>query len=313
MALYLTPRGLHYIEAVSEHGSIQAASRATGIAASAIDRQIKLLEDRAGVLLFDRMTTGMALSPAGEMFVVLARRWQTDEKKILSDVKQMQGIHMGHIRLVVMDSLVNGLLPWFLSCMAKKYPYVGIEVEVATPDDAVTALDKGDCDIALVFNLRPQRDIHILWSETLPLYCLAHPEHPLSANKKVTLKDIRQHAIVMQSRALPIRRILEARHSGMFSDGPPPVVTNSLQLLKHLVTSGSHVALTSEMDAAPELLDSRMVALSVTGINMPEQNISVAINSRRSLPRIAMVVSELLVTETQAQLEQVRFKLAPQI
>ena len=99
----------------------------------------------------------------------------------------------------------------------------------------------------------------------------------------------------------------------MFSDGPPPVVTNSLQLLKHLVTSGSHVALTSEMDAAPELLDSRMVALSVTGINMPEQNISVAINSRRSLPRIAMVVSELLVTETQAQLEQVRFKLAPQI
>jgi len=309
MSLYLTPRVLKYIEAVSEYGSIQAASRAIGIAASAIDRQIKLLEDRAGVLLFDRITTGMSLSPAGEMFVVLARRWQADEKKILFDVKQLQGVHMGHIKLVVMDSLINGLLPNFLLRMSEKYPYVRIDVEVATPDDAIALLDKGDCDIALTFNLRPQRDIHILWTEKLPLYCLVNPEHPLTEKKKTTLKDIRKHAIVMQSRALPIRRILEARHSGMFSEGPPPVVTNSLQLLKHLVVAGSHVALTSEMDAAPELLDGRMVALNISGINMPEQNISVAINSRRSLPRIAMVVSELLAKEAQSQLDMVRSQL----
>jgi DNA-binding transcriptional LysR family regulator len=308
MSLYLTPRVLKYIEAVSEYGSIQAASRAIGIAASAIDRQIKLLEDRAEVLLFDRITTGMELTPAGEMFVVLARRWQADEEKILFDVKQLQGVNMGHIRLVVMDSLINGLLPNFLLSMSKKYPYVRIDVEVATPDDAVTLLDKGDCDIALTFNLLPQRDIHILWSEELPLYCLVHPDHQLTKKQKITLKDIREHGIVMQSRALPIRRILEARHSGMFSGGPPPVVTNSLQLLKHLVVAGSHVALTSEMDTAPELLDGRMVPLDISGINMPKQNISVAINSRRSLPRIAMAVAELLAKEAESQLLEVRSK-----
>ncbi len=59
MSLPLTPRGLIYVEAVAEHGSIQAASREIGISASAIDRQVMLLEDRLGVQLFDRMSTGM--------------------------------------------------------------------------------------------------------------------------------------------------------------------------------------------------------------------------------------------------------------
>lgn len=306
MSLHLTPRGLHYIEAVADHGSIQAASRAIGIAASAIDRQIKLLEDRLGVLLFDRKATGMSLSPAGEMFVVLARRWRADEDRILSDVKQMQGVDMGHIRIVAMDSLVNGLVPRFLTRMSETYPRVRIDVDVATPDGAVTALDEGHCDIALAFNLRPQRDVHVLWSADLPLYCVARPDHPLAGSGRITLKEVREHAIVVQSRALPIRRILEARHSWMFSDGPPPVVTNSLQLLKHLVCSGGHVALTSEMDVAPELLDGRMVAISVMAMNVPAQNISVAVNSRRTLPRISMVLGDILAREAQTLLETVR-------
>jgi DNA-binding transcriptional LysR family regulator len=308
MSLQLTPRGLQYIEAVAEHGSIQAASRSVGIAASAIDRQIKLMEDRLGVLLFDRMTTGMSITPAGEMFVVLARRWRADENQIFSDIKKMQGVDLGHIRILAMDSLVNGLVPRFLARMAESYPRVRIDVDVGTPDDAVIALEDGKCDIALAFNLRPQRDLHVVWSTELPLYCVVRPDHALASSSNVTLNDVRNHANVVQSRALPIRRILEARHSWMFSNGPPPVVTNSLQLLKHLVVEGDHVALTSEMDAAPELLDGRLVGISVSGINIPAQSISVAINSRRVLPRMTMMVSDILADEAQALLEAVRAK-----
>ena len=73
MALHLVPRSLVYVEAVAEHCSVQGASRAIGIAASAIDRQIVLVEERLGVQLFDRMTTGMALTPAAEILVEIGR------------------------------------------------------------------------------------------------------------------------------------------------------------------------------------------------------------------------------------------------
>lgn len=306
MALHLVPRSLHYVEAVAEHGSIQAASRAIGIAASAIDRQIKLLEARLGVQLFDRMTTGMSLSPVGEMFIVLARRWKADENRIWSDVKQMQGVDLGHIRLVTMDSLVNSLLPRFLQHVASVYPKVRIDVEIATPDDAVAVLDAGDADVALAFNLRPQRDVHVMWSEELPLLCVMAPGHPLAVQKEVRLSQVREHPIAVQSPALAIRRILEARHGWMFAGDRPPVVTNSLQLLKQLVVAGTHVALTSELDTAQELLDGRLVAVPVKGDNVVPQSISLVISSRRTLPRIATRVADLLANDVADTLARVR-------
>ncbi|AQZ50890.1 LysR family transcriptional regulator [Martelella mediterranea] len=306
MALHLVPRSLQYVEAVSTHGSIQAASRAIGIAASAIDRQIKLLEARLEVQLFDRTATGMSLSPAGEMFVVLARRWNADENRIWSDVKQMQGVNLGHIRLVAMDSLANGVLPRFLHHVADVYPKVRIDVEIATPDDAVTALRADEADIALAFNMKPQRDIHVLWTDDLPLHCIAAPRHPIAGRKEVKLATVRDHAIAVQSPALAIRRILEAHHGWIFSENRPPVVTNSLQLLKQLVLSGSHVALTSELDTAQELLDGTLVAIPVKGLTIGPQTISLGISARRPLPLIATKVADLLAKDVAGILSEVR-------
>lgn len=306
MALHLVPRGLIYVEAVAEHGSIQAASRATGVSASAIDRQIMLLEDRLGVQLFERQTTGMALSTAGEMLVVLARRWRMDESRVWSDVKHLQGVDIGHIRLVVMDSLVNGPIPRFLSRIAEKYPRVRIDVEIATPDLALTALDDGSADIALAFNLRPHRDIHVTWLAELPLVCVVAPGHELAQNGETKLHEAIGHPLVLQSRALAIRRILEARYAWMFTQNRPPVVTNSLQLLKHMVASGSHVALTSEIDAAQEIMDGRLKAVTLNDRTLTVQNLSVAISSRRTLPRICRIVMDELADEMQSLLEEVR-------
>lgn len=300
MSLHLVPRALLYIEAVAEHGSIQAASRAVGISASAIDRQIVQLEERLGVQLFDRMTTGMALSAVGEAFVVLARRWRADEDRIWSDVKQMQGIDLGHIRLVTMDSLVNGPVPQFLASIAETYPRVRIDVEIATPDDAVRSLISGEADIALTFNLKPQRDVHMVWSAELPLVCVVAPDHPLAMRASVTLRDVMDHALVLQSRALAIRRILEARHSWFLSENRPPVVTNSLQLLKQLVLSGSHVALTSQLDAAQELLEGSLRSLPIRDRTLTVQSINVAISSRRTLPNICRTVYEKLATDMES-------------
>jgi len=306
MQLHLVPRSLNYIEAVAEHGSIQGAARAIGISASAIDRQIKLVEERLGVLLFDRQTRGMQLSPAGEMFVLLAQRWRADETRIQSDVKRMQGVDFGHIRLATMDSLVNGVIPRFLDIISKKYPRVRVDVEVTTPDGAGELLEDGKCDVVLCFNLPRNGGVHTIWTADLPLFCVLAPTHELARQRTVSLADVRRHAIVVQSRTLSIRRMLEERHSWVFEEGSSPVVTNSLQLLKQLAAAGGHVALTSEMDAAPELMQGSLLALPVTGTNVAAQSVSVAVNSRRTLPRIANVVASLLADEASRTLKAVR-------
>jgi DNA-binding transcriptional LysR family regulator len=304
MALHLVPRGLQYVIAVAEQGSIQAASRDINIAASAIDRQIKLIEDRMGVPLFDRVPVGMKLTPVGEALVLLARRWQSDENRIWSDVRKMQGLDVGHFRLVAMDSLMNGIVPDFLGRVSENYPRVRVDVDVATPDDAAEALNGGLSDIALIFNLRPRRDIHVIWSKPLPLHCVAAPDHPLAKEPVVSLAQVTAHAIVIQSRVLSIRRMLEAQYSWIFSDDLPPIATNSLQLLKQLVLAGRHVALTSVLDVAPELIAGKLVAIPVKGQKIIPQSISVAHSAQRALPRVANILAQDLAADVQALLRK---------
>ena len=67
MNSYLVPKALRYFLAVVEHGSVQAAAREIAISASAIDRQILLLEEDMGVALFDRQPRGMRQTAAGEL------------------------------------------------------------------------------------------------------------------------------------------------------------------------------------------------------------------------------------------------------
>ncbi|WP_323033077.1 LysR family transcriptional regulator [Paracoccus sp. (in: a-proteobacteria)] len=304
--LHLVPRVLRYVESVAEIGSIQRTSREIGIAASAIDRQILQLEESLGVQLFERQAAGMSLTVAGERVVMLARRWHKDSETLVSELKQMQGVDMGVVRVAVMDSQVNGLLPLCVERIARDYPRIHVEIEVMSPDAAAVALDRGDVDIAMAFNLRPQRQLHVLWSENLPLGCLVSPGHALARHRAVTLAEVTRHPLALQSRTLAIRQKLEKQFGWLIRDTERTVVTNSLQMVKQLAMRGGHVALTSEMDAATELLEGRLVFVPIEERLSIGQSIAIAVSTRRFLTRVARLVASTMCEEAATLLTAAR-------
>lgn len=306
MSLRLLPRALQYADEVARSGSIQRAARVLSISASAIDRQILLLEDHLGVPLFERQFDGMRLSPAGEMVIALARRWRSDVGRVISEIEQMKGMHQGLVHIAAMDSHANGFLPAFVARLAREHPRLRLEIEIVNTDRAERALTNGDADLAAAFNLEASREIHLVWSAKLPLGCVVAPGHPLADATELSLKQVAAHPLVLQSRALMIRRYLESRHAWLFADGKPPVATNSLQLLKRLVEAGTHAALTSELDAAPELLDGSLRFIPLRGGDISAQSVAVAVSARRPLPRIARIVADAMADEIARALAAVR-------
>ena len=69
--------GLHlrYFLAVVDHGSVAGAARALGVAQPSLSQQIRLLEQRVGARLFDRTSTGMVPTAAGQELAVAAQTW----------------------------------------------------------------------------------------------------------------------------------------------------------------------------------------------------------------------------------------------
>ncbi|GLR89942.1 LysR family transcriptional regulator [Bradyrhizobium iriomotense] len=304
----LVPAALRYVDQVARSGSIQSAAREMNIAASAINRQILLLERDLGVTLFERVTGGMRLTPAGDALVALTRRWRSDERRAKAELKQLQGVNQGHVRLVAMDSHVNGFLPRFVSELNERHPRISLEIQIAGTDEAQAALLSGAADLIAAFNLNPHREIHVLWRRELPFGCVVAPNHPLARRKTTSMQEVAGYPFVLQNKALAIRRYLEARHGWLLSE--KTIETNSLQLVKRLAGSGNYVAFTSELDAAPELVSGALVFVPVRDKGADPQTVSVAIDARKPFAKIARIVADGLAAGMDADLQDARRRIS---
>lgn len=278
MTLHLVPRSLHYLEQVAQFGSIQAASRELGITASAIHRQIKAIEGTLGELLFDRDTKGMKLTPTGRMILELARKWRLDNARFWSAVQANRGIEHGHVRIAAMDGMVNGLMLELLSKISQHFPGVKVEIDITSPDNAVKGVLNGDFDFAAVVNPAPDDNLTFHWSREFPLGCIAAPGHPVARADSISLREFVSNPVVFQSAALSIRKLLEARHSWIFERAANSVEVNSIQLMKHLVVSGYYIAVTSELDAGPEIRSGQLCFIPISDKDIFRQRFAVISN-----------------------------------
>ena len=305
MRASLVPSALRYVDQVARSGSIQRAAKEMNIAASAINRQILMLERDLGVTPFDRVVSGMRLTSAGDTVVTLARRWRTDERRADADLKRLRGINQGHVRLVAMDSHANGFLPRAVEAIAERHPRISLEIQIASTDEAQTALLGGEADLVAAFNLTPHRDLHVIWRRELPFGCVVATRHELARQKTVSMQEIVAFPIALQHKMLAIRRYLDARHGWLFGEGQRMVETNSLQLVKMLAASGRYVALTSQLDAAAEIIAGTLKFIPVRDKGAEPQTISIAIDTRKPFSKIARIVADQLAESMDEDLSRV--------
>jgi DNA-binding transcriptional LysR family regulator len=71
--MLVTLRQLQYVIAVSETGSFSKAADLVAAEQSTVSQQIRVLEDRLGVPIFDRKSLPVKLTAEGEKIVLQAR------------------------------------------------------------------------------------------------------------------------------------------------------------------------------------------------------------------------------------------------
>jgi DNA-binding transcriptional LysR family regulator len=302
----LVPQALRYAEQVARSGSIQGAAKEMRVAASAVHRQILQLEGDLGVALFDRLPRGMRLTPSGDAVVAMARRWREDERSIATETKRLQGINQGLVRMRAMDSHSTAILPGLVHALSVKHPRISLSIEIATTDGVAAGLRDGSADLAAVFNLPPTRDILTLWHQDLPFGCVVSPEHPLAQRDTVSIQEICAFPVALQSQSLMIRRYIEANFSWLLPDMRSQVESDSLNLIKALAVSASHVAITSELDAAAEILAGSLVFIPVRDRAAQPQTVSVAVDGRKSLSPLIRAVADETIASLQQTLAEIR-------
>lgn len=193
--------------AVAETGSLSAAARQLDQSQPTLGRQIKTLERRLGVALFDRHARGLTLSTDGEELLPHAMRMR-EAFSALTLVSAGQAADLtGSVRVTASVFVSNFVLPEILAELRQIEPQIQIEL---VPNDGSQNLLFREADIALRMYRPTQLDIVTAHVTDLPLGCFAATDYIRRKGRPGTPDDLRHHDLIGYDNSDIILRAMRA-------------------------------------------------------------------------------------------------------
>ncbi len=181
----------NYILTIAETGSFSKAAKRLYVSQPSLSATVKRLEDKISVPLFDRSTTPISLTEAGEEYVRCALEIEEQERNFKQYISDLTNSFTGSIRIGGSSLFSAFMIPFMISNFNHKYPNVKFEIVEDTTKNLTEKLKLGTLDIMLDNAIIKDNNIDssVCTSESL---LLAVPR-PFEINEKMT--DFRLTAI----------------------------------------------------------------------------------------------------------------------
>jgi len=141
---------LRYFVAVYKIGSITAAARQVNATQSGVSMQIREFEENLGLTLFERVSTGVKPTKAGELIYRRANRILREIDEFENDVKLHKGQPYGSVRAGIMPTFSRSILAPTLIEFAEHYPFVEVKVIEGYSETLTAKVANEELDFAIV-------------------------------------------------------------------------------------------------------------------------------------------------------------------
>lgn len=203
-------RDVEFVAAVARHGSFTRAASDLHIAQPALSATIQRLEANLGLRLFDRTTRRVALTDAGEAFVVRAGRIMSEFGRLSEEMSEFAAGVRGILRL----SWWYRHDPWltsFLRTFGTANPGIEIAISERSSDGAVQGIRSGEIAIAVIAMgaSLPEAGLQhrVLRREGFAL--ITAPGHRLSKAGGVRVDELRGEAFIATPTGSGLRACLD--------------------------------------------------------------------------------------------------------
>ncbi len=175
--------------AVAETQNLAEASKRLHVAASALSRSVKLLEDRIGHPLFDRHPGGLQLNQRGHDLLASVR----EAMRLLDDgvARAKNMTWTGPVNLVAPGELAPRLLA-ALAPLWQEHPDLALTLRSLEPQEAVASLHRGEVDVALLEEGVIGSDEGLTFTPLAPHQraVFVAPSHPAAARGAAALEAL---------------------------------------------------------------------------------------------------------------------------
>jgi DNA-binding transcriptional LysR family regulator len=258
----IQPAELGFLVALAGAGSMSAAARELGITKAAVSKRLAQIEGRTGVVLLNRTTRRMSLTPEGEAVVEHARR-------ILGDIEELDRLLFGTRQTPKGLLRVNATLGFgrshvapVISRFVRRYPDVEVQLQLSVNPPPLT---DDSFDVCLRFGAPP--DARVIARRLAPnrrLLC-ASPAYLRHHGEPATPAELTRH------HCIGIRQGDEAYGTWRLSSGKGnrrrsetvktrgSLTTNDGEIAVNWALDGHGIVMRAEWDIARYLKSGRLV------------------------------------------------------
>lgn len=207
----MNTRQLRYALLLYEYRNFSLVAEKLGITQPALSKQISHLEEELGVKLFDRATTPLSATPAGEHFFKEAGKLVYREDRLLRSMEEFKSGKRGRLSIGISPFRSMYLIPKVMKKVKEKYPHVQIVLHEVSSDILRKEAAEGKYDFAIV-NLPVEEsvlDVTLIEADDLVLavpyaLCAALP-----ATEQLDFSDCKGLPFVVVSQAQEMRALFE--------------------------------------------------------------------------------------------------------
>ncbi|MEN5296802.1 LysR substrate-binding domain-containing protein [Brucella sp. TWI559] len=282
---------------VAEREHLTRASEALHLTPSAVSSAIRILEDRYGAMLFNRIGRRIELTGDGRMFLDEARATLARAQSAERMLSELGGGKRGILAIHASQTIASYWLPPYLAQFHATHPMIDLRLTLGNTESVTQATQEGLADIGLVEGAVQAPTLSLRKVATDQLIVVTGPTHQWRDAEKLTWDTLFHGQWILREHGSGTRSVFE---DAMRVAGYNPArLSIALELPSNeaicsAVLSGNYVTAISELVAAPHLAAGTLVKVNFT---LPQRQFLMLSHNDRYQTKALKSFADMLMSE----------------
>lgn len=288
----MTISHLRAFHLVAEAQSFTTAAREAGLSQPTLSAQVKQLEARHGVSLFNRRGRKLELTAMGQNLLQITTRLFAAHAEAEALLAGAATLRRGHLRIAA-DSATH-VMP-LLAQLKRHHGGVTFSLRIDNSADVLARVLAYDADIGVAAKRSPDPRLHAQALKQDRLVVFVPKSHAWARRKRITVGEIQGRDLVIREPGSVTREVFEAQLAEAGVKPAALIEVQSREAVREAVLAGFGIGVVFQSEHGS---DPAIHTVEVDGVDLTVAEYVICLDEHRRLPLVRAFLAAVREAET---------------